>query len=45
LRFNNKIPKRKQLAEAVYINPPQTVEINFKNFEKNCGHKKIILAG
>ena len=28
IRFNNKTPKLKQLPAAVYINPPQTVEIN-----------------
>ena len=26
-RFNNKQPQLKKLPEAVYINPPQTVEI------------------
>jgi len=31
IRFNNKIPKLKQLPSAVYINPPQVVEINLKN--------------
>ena len=45
LRFNNKMPKRKKLVEAVFINPPQTVEINSGNFKNNCGQEKIILAG
>lgn len=36
-RFNNKIPKLKQLAAAVYINPPQAVEIKVKN--ENTGNK------
>lgn len=45
LRFNNKMPKRKELAPAVYINPPQTIEINSGNFKNNCGQEKIILAG
>jgi len=31
IRFNNKIPQLKQLPAAVYINPPQVVEINLKN--------------
>jgi putative transposase len=45
LRFNNKMPKRKELAPAVYINPPQTIEINLKNFENNSRQEKFILAG
>jgi putative transposase len=44
IRFNNKLPKQKQLAPAVYINPPQAVEINLKNLEKNSGQGKICLA-
>jgi transposase InsO family protein len=40
-RFNNKLPKRKQLAPAVYINPPQIVKINLEN---NCGQREIDLA-
>jgi transposase InsO family protein len=37
-RFNNKIPMLKQLPAAVYINPPQAVEIRVKNenIENNC---------
>ena len=31
MRFNNKIPKLKQLPAAVYINPPQVVEIKLNN--------------
>jgi len=37
-RFNNKEPRLKQLPMAVYINPPQTVQIN-------AGQQEIILAG
>lgn len=44
-RFNNKVPKLKQLSPAVYINPPQTVQINLKGLENNCGQQKNILAG
>ena len=35
LRFNNKKPKLKELAPAVYINPPQTIKINSDNLENN----------
>lgn len=35
LRFNNKKPKLKELASAVYINPPQTIKINSDNLENN----------
>jgi len=45
IRFNNKLPKQKQLAPAVYINPPQTVKINLGNLENNYGQQKNILAG
>ena len=38
IRFNNQVPQLKNLPEAVYINPPQTVEIN-------SGQRKEILAG
>jgi putative transposase len=38
IRFNNQIPQLKNLPEAVYINPPQTVEINARQ-------QGIILAG
>lgn len=44
IRFNNKLPIRKKLAPAVYINPPQTVKINFENLEKNSRQKEIYLA-
>ncbi len=43
-RFNNKLPKRKQLAHAVYINPPQAVKINLENLEKNYGQENNYLA-
>jgi putative transposase len=45
MRFNYKMPKRKELATAVYINQPKTVQINLTKFENNCGQQKIILAG
>lgn len=45
IRFNHKLPKQKQLAPAVYINPPQTVKINLGNLENNYGQGKNILAG
>lgn len=35
LRFNNKKPKLKELAPAVYINPPQTIKINLNDLENN----------
>lgn len=38
IRFNNQEPNLKKLPEAVYINPPQTIEINARQQE-------IILAG
>lgn len=38
IRFNNRAPKLKHLPEAVYINPPQTIEIN-------SGQQGMILAG
>jgi transposase InsO family protein len=38
IRFNNQVPCLKELPEAVYINPPQTVQIN-------SGHPAMILAG
>lgn len=41
-RFNNKLPTLKELAPAVYINPPQTVIINL---EDNCVQKNNILVG
>lgn len=44
LRFNNKLPTRKILEPAVYINPPQAVEINLKNSEKNYRQENKILA-
>lgn len=44
-RFNNKQPKLKQLAPAVYINPPQGVKINLENLKNNDGQKMEILAG
>ncbi len=37
-RFNKRAPKLKHLPEAVYINPPQTIEIN-------SGQQEVILAG
>jgi putative transposase len=37
-RFNNKQPRLKQLPSAVYINPPQAVEIN-------CGQKEGLMTG
>lgn len=45
IRFSNKQPKLKEIAAAVYINPPQTIKINLENSEKNDGQKIIILAG
>jgi putative transposase len=45
VRFNNKLPKLKNLAPAVYINPPQTVQINLENLENNYGQKNKISAG
>lgn len=45
VRFNHKLPTLKQLASAVYINPPQTIQINLVNLENNCGQQKIISAG
>lgn len=44
-RFNNKLPKLKQLAPAVYINPPQTIKINLGNLENNYRQQINILAG
>ncbi len=44
-RFNNKQPKLKQLAPAVYINPPQTIKINLSNLDNNDGQHIIYLAG
>lgn len=38
VRFNNQEPTLKKLPEAVYINPPQTIEINARQ-------QGIILAG
>jgi putative transposase len=38
IRFNNRAPKLKHLPEAVYINPPQTAQIN-------SGQQGMILAG
>jgi putative transposase len=38
IRFGNKEPKLKELPAAVYINPPQTIQINY-------GQKEIMLAG
>jgi len=35
LRFNNKKPQLKELASAVYINPPQTIKISSDNLENN----------
>jgi hypothetical protein len=37
-RFSKQPPKLKHLPEAVYINPPQTIEIN-------SGQQKATLAG
>lgn len=45
VRFNNKPPKLKQLPPAVYINPPQTIKINFENSENNHRQEVNILAG
>lgn len=45
IRFNNNIPRLKQLNSAVYINPPQTIQINLKNIINNDGQEKYILAG
>lgn len=45
IRFNNKLPQLKKLSPAVYINPPQTVQINLGNLENNYGQQKNILAG
>jgi putative transposase len=39
VRFNNKPPKLKQLPEAVYINPPQTIGIS-----KNIGQSEAIMG-
>ena len=44
LRFNNKKPQLKELASAVYINPPQTIKINLENMENNCRQGINILA-
>ena len=38
IRFNNVEPKLKELAAAVYINPPQTIQIN-------SGQQEIFSAG
>ncbi len=49
VRFSNKIPTLKKLPDAVYINPPQAVQINLKNKivknENNYRQEKIILRG
>lgn len=45
IRFNNKPPKLKQLAAAVYINPPQKIQINSEEFKNNNGQQLNILAG
>jgi len=37
IRFNNREPKLKKLPEAVYINPPKTIQIN-------SGQNEIVLA-
>lgn len=37
VRFSNKKPKLKELASAVYINPPQTIKINSENLKNNSG--------
>jgi putative transposase len=44
-RFNNKEPKLKKLAPAVYINPPLAVQINLEDLRNNDGQQKLILAG
>ena len=44
IRFNHKLPKLKQLASAVYINPPKTVQINLKELENNNRQKNEMLA-
>lgn len=45
IRFNNKSPKIKQLASAVYINPPQSIQINSDKLENNDRQQVHILSG
>jgi hypothetical protein len=44
IRFNNKPPQLKQLPIAVYINPPQTVDINVQDSENFSGQENDILV-